>query len=111
SSTSSFLRKRADPFGGRPERLYARGVDAPQPPLDETRVDRDPFRQFLRWFEHATVVTRTPEAAALATASADGAPSVRMVLLKRWEPDGFVFHTNLRSRKGRELGENPRAAL
>lgn len=86
-------------------------MDAPQPPLDETRVDRDPFRQFLRWFEHATVVTRTPEAAALATASADGAPSVRMVLLKRWEPDGFVFHTNLRSRKGRELGENPRAAL
>ena len=80
-------------------------------PLDETRVDRDPFRQFLRWLEHATAVTRTPEAAAVATASADGAPSVRMVLLKGWDADGFVFHTNLRSRKGRELRENPRAAL
>jgi pyridoxamine 5'-phosphate oxidase len=79
--------------------------------LDEARVDRDPFRQFLRWLEHATAVVRTPEAVAVATASADGAPSVRMVLLKRWDADGFVFHTNLASRKGRELHENPRAAL
>ena len=79
--------------------------------LDEASVDRDPLRQFLRWLEHATAVTRTPEAAAVATATADGAPSVRMVLLKRWDEHGFVFHTNLRGRKARELAENPRAAL
>ena len=48
---------------------------------------------------------------ALATASADGAPSVRMVLLKQADEDGFVFFTNYESRKGRELAENPRAAL
>ena len=48
---------------------------------------------------------------ALATASADGAPSVRMVLLKEADEDGFVFFTNYGSRKGRELAENPRAAL
>src|SRR5205823_4056357 len=52
-----------------------------------------------------------PEAMALATASADGAPSVRMVLLKQADEHGFVFFTNYESRKGRDLEENPRAAL
>ena len=81
------------------------------PPLSETQVDADPFRQFLRWFGHAAVATDVPEAAALATATADGAPSVRMVLLRRYDEHGFVFHTNLGSRKAEELLANPRAAL
>src|SRR2546430_7535613 len=52
-----------------------------------------------------------PEAAAVATATADGAPSVRMVLVKQFDDRGFVFHTNYASRKGDELESNPRAAL
>jgi pyridoxamine 5'-phosphate oxidase len=52
-----------------------------------------------------------PTAFALATADAEGRPSARMLLLKGFDPDGFVFYTNLESRKGRELEENPRAAL
>src|SRR5690348_9683284 len=86
-------------------------MDAGLPPLDEAHVDPDPLRQFLRWYEHATVATRTPEAVALATATADGEPSVRMVLLRSFDERGFVFYTNLESRKGRELAANPRAAL
>ena len=54
---------------------------------------------------------RAPEAAALATASPDGLPSVRMVLLKRLDERGLVFHTHYSSRKGRELTANPHAAL
>jgi pyridoxamine 5'-phosphate oxidase len=86
-------------------------MNAGLPPLDEPHVDRDPLRQFLRWYEHATVATRTPEAVALATATLDGAPSLRMVLLRSFDERGFVFYTNLESRKGRELAANPRAAL
>lgn len=81
-------------------------------PLREEDVDPDPFRQFKAWFaEAAAAGVRAPEAAALATARADGAPSVRMVLVKRMEPDGFVFYSNYESRKGAELEANPRAAL
>src|SRR5207253_6916022 len=54
---------------------------------------------------------RAPEAVAIATATPDAVPSARMVLLKRFDDDGFVFHTNYDSRKGRELDANPRAAL
>jgi pyridoxamine 5'-phosphate oxidase len=81
-------------------------------PLRERDVDPDPFRQFSAWFEEARVAgVRAPEAAALATATADGAPSVRMVLVKQAGPPGFVFYSNYESRKGRELQANPRAAL
>lgn len=81
-------------------------------PLLETDVDPDPLRQFERWFEEARrAEIRAPEAAALATASAEGAPSVRMVLVKAVGEDGFTFHTHHASRKGRELAANPRAAL
>jgi pyridoxamine 5'-phosphate oxidase len=80
-------------------------------PLLERDLDPDPLRQFERWFADAAGVARAPEATALATADADGVPSVRMVLLKRFDGDGFVFHTNYGSRKGRELDANPRAAL
>jgi pyridoxamine 5'-phosphate oxidase len=80
-------------------------------PLDEADLDRDPFIQFDVWFAEATVAVRAPEAMAIATATADGAPSVRMVLLKEVADDGFVFYTGYESRKGAELAANPRAAL
>ncbi|HTU85292.1 MAG TPA: pyridoxamine 5'-phosphate oxidase [Solirubrobacteraceae bacterium] len=81
-------------------------------PLWEEDVDPDPVRQFRRWFEQATeAAISQPEAMALATATPDGAPSVRMVLLKRADETGFVFYSNYESRKGLELAANPRAAL
>jgi pyridoxamine 5'-phosphate oxidase len=81
-------------------------------PLREQDLDADPFRQFDAWFEDAARSgVRSPEAAALATASAGGAPSVRMVLVKQTGELGFVFFTNYGSRKGSELAANPRAAL
>ena len=80
-------------------------------PLDERDLDRDPFRQFERWFADATGRVRAREAMAIATAAADGAPSLRMVLLKGFDEHGFVFFTGYESRKGRELETNPRAAL
>jgi pyridoxamine 5'-phosphate oxidase len=80
-------------------------------PLLEDSADPDPLVQFGRWFDAAAAVVASPEAMAVATVGPDGAPSVRMVLLKAWGADGFVFHTNFDSRKGHELALNPRAAL
>lgn len=81
-------------------------------PLREEDVDPEPLRQFHAWFQAATDVgVRMPEAAAVATADADGVPSVRMVLVKQMDERGFVFYTNYESRKARELTANPRAAL
>lgn len=75
-------------------------------------LDPDPIKQFGKWFDYAHGChSGDVNAVALATASAEGAPSVRMVLLKGFGPQGFVFSTNYRSRKGQDLGENPRAAL
>jgi len=80
--------------------------------LREEDVDPDPVRQFSAWFEQASAAgVRAPEAAALATATPDGAPSVRMVLVKGADERGFAFYTNYESRKGAELAANPRAAL
>ncbi len=80
--------------------------------LSERDVDADPLSQFGRWFEEARQAgVYEPEAVALATANADGAPSARMVLLKGYDERGFRFFTNYESRKGSELDENPRAAL
>jgi pyridoxamine 5'-phosphate oxidase len=74
--------------------------------------EEDPLGTVEAWFAEARATgAGLPEAAALATASADGAPSVRMVLVKELGRDGFVFFSNYGSRKGRELAENPRAAL
>ena len=72
----------------------------------------DPIARFRRWFEEARRA-RIPqhEAAALATSDRRGRPSVRFVLVKQFDRRGFVFFTNLRSRKGRELLDNPYAAL
>ena len=80
-------------------------------PLHRADLDPDPLRQLERWFEEAAGVVFTPEAAALATAGEDGAPSVRMVLLKRFDERGLVFYSHYPSRKGRELEANPQAAL
>lgn len=81
-------------------------------PLREDEVEPDPVRQFRAWFsEAAQAGVAAPEAAALATADAGGAPSVRMVLVKRVDEHGFVFFSNYDSRKGQELAANPRAAL
>jgi pyridoxamine 5'-phosphate oxidase len=80
-------------------------------PFLERDADADPLEQFRRWYDEAAEAVRAPEAVAIATATPDGAPSTRMVLLKRFGSDGFVFHTNYASRKGRELDANPRAAL
>jgi pyridoxamine 5'-phosphate oxidase len=91
--------------------LGSAAVEAHAQPLLERDLDPDPLRQFERWFADAAAVSRAPEAAAVATATPDGAPSARMVLLKRFDERGFVFHTNYGSRKGRELAANPRAAL
>ena len=81
-------------------------------PLREEDVDPDPVAQFHVWFAAAgDAGLRMPEAAAVATAANDGAPSVRMVLVKQVDEDGFVFYTNYESRKSRELAVNPAAAL
>ncbi|MCH8202822.1 MAG: pyridoxamine 5'-phosphate oxidase [Proteobacteria bacterium] len=76
-------------------------------------VEQDvPLKLFGEWFEEAHKIEPiNPEAMALATATADGRPSARMVLLKDWGPEGFVFYTNFESRKGGELQANGRAAL
>jgi pyridoxamine 5'-phosphate oxidase len=72
----------------------------------------DPFAQFATWFEQARASgIEVPDTMTLATATRDGRPSARMVLLKEHGPEGFVFFTGYGSRKGRELEENPRAAL
>ena len=80
--------------------------------LDEAHVSPDPVAEFDRWFTQAQEAkVLEPNAMALATATRDGTPSVRMVLLKGYDERGFVFFTDYRSRKGAELEGNPRAAL
>ena len=80
--------------------------------LSETHVDADPIRQFEAWFADALVAqVLEPNAMTLATATSDGVPSARIVLLKGVDAGGFVFFTDYRSRKGAELAENPLAAL
>jgi len=81
-------------------------------PLIEKGVESDPVAQFAQWYERAQATVKPlPDAVALATATSAGHPSLRMVLLKGFDAHGFVFYTNYRSRKGRELARNPRAAL
>ncbi|OLP15690.1 pyridoxamine 5'-phosphate oxidase [Leptolyngbya sp. 'hensonii'] len=80
--------------------------------LTETEVDPDPIRQFQLWFDQA-IAAQLPEpnAMTLATASRDGVPSARIVLLKGVDDRGFTFFTNYESHKGQELRDNPQAAL
>ena len=80
--------------------------------LTESDVAPDPVEQFRRWFDEALEADlHEPNAFVLATATRDGLPSARVVLLKGLDERGFVFYTNYEGRKGRELEENPRAAL
>lgn len=74
-------------------------------------METDPFLQFSLWFDEAKKQCSEPEAMALATASTKAIPSLRMVLLKKFDARGFLFFTNSESRKGKELEENPQAAL
>jgi pyridoxamine 5'-phosphate oxidase len=80
--------------------------------LDEKTVSRDPFEQFDTWYDDikdSEIVE--PTAMIISTTSRAGTPSVRTVLLKRHDKRGFVFYTNYESRKGKDLAENPKAAL
>ena len=80
--------------------------------LDESAVAADPIAQFRAWFDEAARAQLPMfNAMTLATATADGRPSARIVLLKAFDARGFVFYTHYESRKGGELGGNPRAAL
>jgi pyridoxamine 5'-phosphate oxidase len=80
--------------------------------LVEADVDPDPMVQFGRWFDDAEAADLVePSAMTLATATAEGVPSARMVLLRGVDQRGFVFYTNYESRKAAELAANPRAAL
>lgn len=80
--------------------------------LSEADVLPDPLAQFAVWFQEALNSQLTePNAMTLATATADGRPSARTVLLKGFDKQGFVFFTNYESRKGQHLAENPQAAL
>jgi pyridoxamine 5'-phosphate oxidase len=81
-------------------------------PLRRNDLDPDPLRQFHAWYEAAQAAdVSRPDAVALATATPDGQPSVRFVLLKSADDSGFLFYSGYRSRKGHELDANPRAAL
>jgi pyridoxamine 5'-phosphate oxidase len=80
--------------------------------LSEADAAPDPFLQFRRWFDEALQAElREPNAMTVATATREGIPSARIVLLKSWDERGFVFYTNYEGQKGRELAENPAAAL
>lgn len=81
-------------------------------PLDRSDLKPEPISQFLEWFnEYKAGQPPEPTAMAIATASKDGEPSVRFVLLKSFGADGFVFFTNYKSEKAKNLEQNPRASL
>lgn len=80
--------------------------------LSEADADPNPFKQFHIWFNQALQAQLPePNAMTVATVTADGKPRARMVLLKNFDPRGFVFYTNYKSQKGQELADNPQAAL
>ncbi len=81
-------------------------------PLTRDQLQADPMQQFTLWFEQACKAgILEPNAMSLATVAADGQPSLRTVLLKFFDAQGFVFYTNFGSRKAREIADNPRVAL
>ncbi len=81
-------------------------------PWDVKRANPDPFKQFAKWFEIAVEkIEHDPNAMILGTASRDGQPSTRTVLLKGYDENGFIFYTNYESRKGRHLTDNNKASL
>jgi pyridoxamine 5'-phosphate oxidase len=95
-----------DPRATHARKDYDRGS------LDEATVDPDPVRQFAAWYDEAVAAgVPEPEAMTLSTATPDGRPSARIVLLRGFDSRGFCFFTNYASHKGRELVANPHAAL
>ncbi|HEU4941700.1 MAG TPA: pyridoxamine 5'-phosphate oxidase [Gaiellaceae bacterium] len=86
-------------------------MSGPDGTLRRADLDPDPGAQFRRWYAEASAAVEVPEAVALATADADGRPSVRMVLAKALDDRGFKFHTGHGSRKARELAATGRGAL
>ena len=100
------------------EDLAARRRDYAKLGIEVTDLTADPFAQFALWLAQLDEAVPKSDAAwfeanamVLSTASADGSPSSRTVLLKQFGPEGFTFYTNRRSRKGAELAANPRASL
>ena len=86
--------------------------DFSRSPLLIEELESDPIVQFEKWFREAWDENYPmPHAMSLATASAEGLPTVRTVLLKRYDPRGFVFFTNYGSRKAKQMSDNPQAAL
>jgi len=83
----------------------------PTESFDPAGAELDPFPRFLRWWALAREASPYADAMTLATASAAGVPTARMVLLRGFDPRGFVFFTNSESAKARDLDENPMAAL
>ena len=81
------------------------------PPLTRDQLADDPIDQFAAWWERAEAEVPLPDAICLATADADGVPDARMVLLKGFEAEGFRFHTNYESEKGRQLAATGLAAI
>jgi pyridoxamine 5'-phosphate oxidase len=92
--------------------VEGRRVEDTRASVNAADLDPDPIRQFLAWLTEAEGAgIREPNAMTLATASAAGEPSARVVLLRGVDADGFTWYTNRESRKGRDIAENPRAAL
>ncbi len=92
--------------------LEGSGKEFAGPPLSPEDLDADPMRQFLAWYREASrIEPADPSAAALATSSREGRVRSRMVLLKAIDERGFLFFTNYRSRKGKDLEENPQGAF
>ena len=81
------------------------------PPLTREQLADDPIEQFARWWERAEAEVPLPDAICLATADDDGVPDARMVLLKGFDAEGFRFHTNYESEKGRQLAATGLAAI
>ena len=87
--------------------------DYKQDTLSESEVDKNPIAQFGKWMKDAISykIVAEPNAMTLATSTPDGKPSARVVLLKSFNKEGFVFYTNYESRKAKELNENPNACI
>jgi len=80
--------------------------------LNESSINKNPFIQFANWYKSIiNSKLKEPTAMTLSTADVNGNPSARIVLLKEFDDRGFVFYTNYESRKGKDLKENPKAAL
>lgn len=80
--------------------------------LDETMIDANPLKQFGHWFQHAVdAKVNEPNAMVVSTVGADHRPSARILLLRNFDADGFVFYTNYKSRKGKEIEANPFCCL